>query len=188
MTHRNTIIVENLAIWQGIVRTVTIVRKPRHFARECPELGKSDQKQGNARVYALTQGEVEAGTSKIVAGQICIAHTLIYTLIYSEASHSFVSAMFVKKLDMVPDLLYEIYIISLPSEENLTSRFGFKVIPVKIPGRELPVDLMVLEMVDYDLILSIDWLSKYNATIVCRSKKVVFQPSEGEIFEYKGTP
>ena len=29
-------------------------RKPGHFARECPELGKSDQKQGNARVYALT--------------------------------------------------------------------------------------------------------------------------------------
>ena len=43
-------------------------------------------------------------------------------------------------------------------------------------------------MVDYDVILGMDWLSNYNATIFCRRKKVVFQLSEGEIFEYKGTP
>ena len=43
-------------------------------------------------------------------------------------------------------------------------------------------------MVDYDVILGMDWLSKYNTTIFCRRKKVVFQPSEGEVFEYKGTP
>ena len=97
------------------------------------------------------------------------------------------SANFVKKLDMVPDLLDEMCIVSLPSGENLTSRFGFKVVLVKIAGRELPVDFMVLEMVDYDLILGMDWLSKYNATISCRRKNVVFQPSKGEIFNYKGT-
>ena len=43
-------------------------------------------------------------------------------------------------------------------------------------------------MVDYDVILGMDRLSKYNATIFCRRKKVVFQPSEEKTFEYKGTP
>ena len=76
----------------------------------------------------------------------------------------------------------EVYVVSLPSGENLTSRFGFKVVPVKIAGRELPVDLMVFEMVDYDVTLGMGWVSEYNATIFCRRKKVVFQPSEGEIF------
>ena len=42
--------------------------KPRNFARDCPELGKSIRKQSNARVYALTHGEAETGTSKVVAG------------------------------------------------------------------------------------------------------------------------
>ena len=79
-------------------------------------------------------------------------------------------------------------VVSLPSGETLTSQFSFKEIHVKVVGRELPVDLIVLEMVDYDVILGMDWLSKYNATILCRRKKVVFQPSEGEVFEYKGTP
>ena len=130
----------------------------------------------------MTQGEAETGTSKVVAGQISIAHTSAYTLIDSGASNSFVSATFVEKLDMVTDLLDEMCIISLPSRENLTSRFSFKAIPVKVAGRELPVDLIVLDMVDYNVILGMDWLSKYNASIFCRRKKVVFQPSEGEIF------
>ena len=123
-----------------------------------------------------------------MVGQISIAHTLAYALIDSGASHSFVFANFVKKLDMVPDLLDEMCIVSLPSGENLTSHFGFKATPIKIVGRELPIDLIILEMVDYDLILGMDWLSKYNATICYKRKKMVFQPSKGEIFEYKGMP
>ena len=86
-----------------------------HFARECPEQGKSYQKKSNAKVYALTQGKVEAGTSIVVVAQISIAHISAYTLIDSGASHSFVSATFVKKLDIVPNLLDEICIVSLPS-------------------------------------------------------------------------
>ena len=35
--------------------------KPGHFAQDCPEQDKSTPKQGNARVYALTQRETDAG-------------------------------------------------------------------------------------------------------------------------------
>ena len=68
----------------------------------------------------LTQGEAEAGTSKEGAGQISIAHTSAYTLIESKALHSFVFAIFVKKLDLEPVLLNKLYVVSLPSGENLT--------------------------------------------------------------------
>ena len=82
------------------------------------------------------------------------------------------SASFVKKLDLVPNLLDEVCVVSLPLGENLTSLFSFKTVLVKIVGRELPVYLIVLEMVNYDVILGMDWLSKYNAIIFCRRKKV----------------
>ena len=107
----------------------------------------------------------------MVVGQISIAYTLAYILIDSSASHSFVSASFVKKLDMVLELLNKVCVVSLPSSENLTSQFSCKAIHVKIAGRELLVDLIVLEMVDYDVILGMEWLSKYNATIFCKWKK-----------------
>ena len=79
------------------------------------------------------------------------------------------------------------YDVSPPSGENLTSRFSFKEVPINVTGRRLPVDLIVLEMVDYGMILGMGWLSNYNATIFCKRMKVVFQPSEGEVFECKGT-
>ena len=74
----------------------------------------------------MIQGEADAGTSQVVAGEISIAHTSIHALIDSGVSHSFVSAVFVKKLDMEPILLGEASIVSLPSGETLTSRFSFK--------------------------------------------------------------
>ena len=100
-----------------------------------------------------------------MAGQISIAHASVYALIDSGALHSFVSALFVKKLDMEPMTLEEICVVSLPSGENLISRFSFKDVLVKVARTRLPIDLIVLEMVDYSETLGMGWLSKYNATI-----------------------
>ena len=117
-------------------------RKLGHFPQDCPEHEGSNLKQGNARVYGLTQGEVEASTSQVLVGQISIAHTSAYTLIDSGVLHSFVSTIFVKKLDMEPVLLDEVCVVSLSSGEYLTLRFSFKDVPIKVTGRELPVDLI----------------------------------------------
>ena len=62
----------------------------------------------------------------MVAGQISITYTLAYALIDSGASHSFVSSMFVKKLDIEPFLLGEACIVSLLLGETLTSQFSVK--------------------------------------------------------------
>ena len=59
---------------------------------------------------------------------------------------------------------------------------------MKIARRKFSVDLIVLEIIDYDVILGMNWLSKHNAIIFCKKKKVVFQLSKEETFEYKGTP
>ena len=123
-------------------------KKPRHFARDFPEQDKSTTEQGNVRVSGLTQGEVDACTSQVVAGQISIAHISVYALIDSGTLYSFVSALFVKKLDMEPMMLEEVCVVSLPSGENLISRFSFKEVLVKVAGRRLIVDWIVLEMVD----------------------------------------
>ena len=113
----------------------------------------------------MTQGEANAGTSQVVAGHISIAHTSVYALIDSGALHLIVFALFVKKLHMEPMMLEEVCVVSLPLGENLISRFSFKELLVKVARRRFPVNLIVLEMVDYSMILGMSWLSKYNATI-----------------------
>ena len=50
-------------------------------------------------------------------------------------------------------LLGEVYVVSLPSGEKLTSRFSFKEVQVKVTGRRLSINLIMLEIVDSSMVL-----------------------------------
>ncbi|KAL5570722.1 hypothetical protein UlMin_020319 [Ulmus minor] len=79
-----------------------------------------------------------------------------------------------------------IFSTSLPSGATLLSDSWLQATPVIIDGRELYVDLVVLEMHDYDVILGMDWLSKYNAKIDCKKRRVLFEPVGEKKFEFRG--
>ena len=49
------------------------------------------------------------------------------------------------------------------------------------------MDLIVLDMVGYEVILGMDWLLKYRTSIDCMKKIVMFQPPEEEEFLFIGT-
>ena len=44
------------------------------------------------------------------------------------------------------------------------------------------MDLVILDISDYEVILGMDWLSKYHATIDCKKKIVMFRPPGQEEF------
>ena len=57
---------------------------------------------------------------------------------------------------------------------------------VIIEDRELPIDLVVLNMHDFNVILGLNWLSRYHASTDCYEKKVNFHiPSQLE-FKFDG--
>ena len=56
------------------------------------------------------------------------------------------------------------------------STHWLQVVPMRIVNKELYSNLIVLEMFDYDLILGMDFLGKYNTSIECRRCKVVLNP------------
>ena len=95
-------------------------------------------------------------------------------LINSGAIHSFASKEYVRKLGRQTDQLEMQYSVTLPSGEILLSNQIIRTCPVQIDGRELFMDLVVLNMPNYEVILDMDWLTKYNAFIDCRKKIVVF--------------
>ena len=52
---------------------------------------------------------------------------------------------------------------------------------VSIDSRRLLVDLIVLDMRDFDIYLGMDWLETNYASVDCRGKSVVFQiPNQPE--------
>ena len=46
---------------------------------------------------------------------------------------------------------------------------------VKLREINLPVDLIILDMHDFDVILGMDWLETYHATMDCFSKTFTFK-------------
>ena len=49
---------------------------------------------------------------------------------------------------------------------------------VEITGQDLMADLVVLDMVVYDIVLGMDWLSAYHAMIDCYKKRVTVHPPD----------
>ena len=57
---------------------------------------------------------------------------------------------------------------------------------VLIEGRELLADLVLLDVMDFDVILGMDWLSQHFATVDCRRKEVIFRIPNDEEFKFVG--
>ena len=58
--------------------------------------------------------------------------------------------------------------ISVPSREVMISAHWLSIVLMYIAQRELFSNLIVLDMTDYDAILGMDFLDKYNASIECQ--------------------
>ena len=72
----------------------------------------------------------------------------------------------------------------LPTGELVESRRWVRSLPLVIDGRELHVDLIELDLEDFDIILGMDWLVKYGATIDCTNKLVTFKPAGEDPFVF----
>jgi len=62
--------------------------------------------------------------------------------------------------------------VVFPFGEVLRSNMVLRSCLVMINGREMSVNLIVLDMKDFDVILGMDWLSKHRATIDCHQKRL----------------
>jgi uncharacterized membrane protein AbrB (regulator of aidB expression) len=59
--------------------------------------------------------------------------------------------------------------------------------PIIIGGRALPANLVVFDMLGYDVILGMDWLLNHCASIDCRMKEISFRPFGVEEVKYCGS-
>ena len=58
---------------------------------------------------------------------------------------------------------------------------------ITIQDKTFLVNLILLEIHSYDVILGMDWLTKYHATIDCKQKTLTVFSSKGESILYSGS-
>ncbi|KAL5580718.1 hypothetical protein UlMin_013160 [Ulmus minor] len=150
------------------------------------ETDKKNILEPNARIYAYTKGDAEVGGSKVVTGQLHVVNKIDHVLFDSGATHSFISAMFVDCLDRHVECIGQAFRTVLPSGDIMLLSYWLRDVPVVISERDLRVDLVMLDMTDYDVFLGMDFLSKYGAMIDFKAKTVGFKPPREEMFTFFG--
>lgn len=64
--------------------------------------------------------------------------------------------------------------VTIPLDCSLIANFVVKACIIHIGNREFLVNLILLEMQDFDVILGINWLATHHVTLDCFKKRVIF--------------
>ncbi|XP_060968470.1 uncharacterized protein LOC133036019, partial [Cannabis sativa] len=89
--------------------------------------------------------------------------------------------------DRPSDILETGFGTLLPNGELIISRKWIRSVIIRIEDRELNADLVELPLAKFDIILGMDFLSKYSASIDCKRKMVTFEPENEEPFVFVGS-
>lgn len=98
---------------------------------------------------------------------------------------SCVSTSFAKKANLYSSSPLRT-LISLPSDENYPCFAEYRDVPISMLGTNLSVDLKEFSMIEFDVILGMDWLFKYRAQTHCRDQKVTLRSPCGNRISYSG--
>ncbi|XP_070016965.1 uncharacterized protein [Nicotiana sylvestris] len=82
----------------------------------------------------------------------------------SGSTLSYVTPYIAKKFGIEPEKLCEPFEVSTPVGESVIARCIYRGCPVKVHHHLTATDLVELEMVDFDVIMSMDWLESCYAT------------------------
>ena len=104
----------------------------------------------------------------------------------SGASNSFIDASVVIKLGLEVEALEEPLYVSSPLW--IRARIGMIChgCELEISGTLLTVDLRIMDMLEFDVILGMDWLTAYRVVIDCERRRVTAYPQDGTRVVFQG--
>ncbi|XP_073031150.1 uncharacterized protein [Primulina eburnea] len=142
---------------------------------------KPKEDKPNARIFAMTQEEAD-DTTEVVSGTVLIQSIPAYALFDCGATHSFMSKRFAKKLGRRPDKLTEPFRIATPTSRAIETEKIYRECEISINNQTFSAELIQLIMVDFDIILGMDWLARNNAVVDCKGKEVKLRtPNQEEV-------
>ena len=110
---------------------------------------------------------------------------LLYALVDPRTTLSFFTPLIAKRLEILPDILHEPFLVSTPVGESIVAKRVYRNCPVSCRNRVSNVHLVELHMLNFDIILGMDWLHDSFSTIGCRIRVVRFNFPNEPIVQWK---
>ncbi|XP_060183004.1 uncharacterized protein LOC132612953 [Lycium barbarum] len=126
------------------------------------------------RIYALAGRQDVESSPDIMTDTLTICSYNVYALIDPGSNLSYVTLLIAGKFGIVLELLNEPFSVSTPVGEPAITRKIYRGCSVVVCGRQTIADLIELQMVDFDVIMGMDWLAFVYANVGCWTKTVTF--------------
>ncbi|XP_070053500.1 uncharacterized protein [Nicotiana tomentosiformis] len=132
---------------------------------------------GQNRFYALTGRHDSEASPDVVTCILTIHSHAIYALMDPGSTFSYITPFIAGKLDMRSELLPQPVEVSMLVGDSIVANHVYQDCTVLINDRPTSVDLVELVMLDFDVIMGMDWLAACYANIDCRAKDIDKEPA-----------
>ena len=156
-----------------------------HMVRDCPksrenttsaqvEEGPRKKPRAQGRVFAMTEHGAKA-SNDVVRGTSSLFSRDDKVLFDSCATHSFILIVFAYHADRNTEPLECYLIVATSIGDNMIMNQVYKSCLISFGDRNISADLLPIVMHYFDVILVMDWLATYHASIDCFSKEIILK-------------
>ncbi|GJW36683.1 putative reverse transcriptase domain-containing protein [Tanacetum coccineum] len=121
----------------------------------------------------------------VVTGTFLLNQHLAKVLFDSGADKSFISLPLASKLNLLSITIDTFYDIEMANGNLVSTNTVIKGCTLTLLNHPFEIDLMPIKLGSFDVVIGMDWLSKYHAKILC-DEKVVHIPIDGETLIIRG--
>ncbi|GKA29365.1 putative reverse transcriptase domain-containing protein [Tanacetum coccineum] len=148
-----------------------------HYKRDCPKLknGNRGNQCGNSSAPAKVYVVGNAGTnpdSNVITSTFLLNNRYASILFDTSVDRSFVFTAFSSLIDIAPTILDHYYDVELADGKIIGINTIIQGCTLNFLNHPFNINLMPIELGSFDVIIGMDWLSKYHAVIDCAEKIV----------------
>ncbi|GJU08158.1 putative reverse transcriptase domain-containing protein [Tanacetum coccineum] len=151
-----------------------------HYRNQCPKANKS----AHGRAYLLRDKNAHQDPN-VVTGTFFLNQHLARVLFDSGDNKSFVSISPASMLNIPPITLDTTYDIKMADGNLVGTNTVIQGCTLILLNQPFEIDLMPIKLDSFDVVIGMDWLSRYHARIIC-DEKVVHIPIDDETLIIQG--
>ncbi|XP_021629643.1 uncharacterized protein LOC110627604 [Manihot esculenta] len=131
------------------------------------------------RAYAIKARE-DQDFPDVIMGIFSIFGRSVHALIDPGSTHSYICIPITNKKELQADILDQDIVVTNPLGHSVVVSKVFKDCPILIHGHIFHGDLIELPFREFDVILGMDWLFRYQVIVDCRKKRITLKTPDGE--------
>ncbi|GJY61552.1 reverse transcriptase domain-containing protein [Tanacetum coccineum] len=153
-----------------------------HYSNQCRKTNINAQ----GRAYMLRDKNAHQDPN-VVTGTFLLNQYLAKVLFDSEADRSFIFISLDSMLNIPSITIDTFYDIEMADGNLVSTNTVIKVCTLTLLNQPFEIDIMPIKLGSFDVVIGMDWLSKYHAKILC-DEKVIHIPINGETLIIRDLP